>query len=60
MDIPSKKKIFLAVLGLAIIFVASFAPSTYSVFASTQNSTTEPQTQGMATNATNIVLVHDA
>jgi pimeloyl-ACP methyl ester carboxylesterase len=53
---------FLVLLGLNIMLVASFALPTYSGFASPENKTlTQSQViQGVATNATNIVLVHGA
>jgi pimeloyl-ACP methyl ester carboxylesterase len=51
---------FLGLLCLSITFLLGFMSPTYSGFASPENNTLmQPQgVQGMATNATNIVLVH--
>jgi pimeloyl-ACP methyl ester carboxylesterase len=51
---------FLGLLCLSITLLLGFSSSTYSGFASPENKTLmQPQgVQGMATNATNIVLVH--
>ena len=51
---------FLGLLCLSITLLLGFTSTTYSGFASPENKTLmQPQgVQGMATNATNIVLVH--
>jgi len=51
---------FLGLLCLSITLLLGFMSPTYSGFASPENKTLmQPQgVQGMATNATNIVLVH--
>ena len=51
---------FLGLLCLSITLLLGFSSPTYSGFASPENKTLmQPQeVQGMATNATNIVLVH--
>ena len=60
MQMENKKVKFFSLLCLSAILLTSLTISTYSGFASAQNNTLmQPQgTQGMSTNATNIVLVH--
>src|SRR4249920_4179379 len=56
----SKKITFFGLLFLNVTILVSFTSPTYSAFARPENKTLmQPQgVQGMATNATNIVLVH--
>src|ERR671911_622651 len=60
MQIENKKVKFFGLLSLGGILLVSLMISTHSGFASAQNNTLmQPQgTQGMSTNATNVVLVH--
>jgi pimeloyl-ACP methyl ester carboxylesterase len=60
MEKNSKKTRFFSLLCLSVTLLVPFMSPTYSAFATPENKTLmQPQrVQGMATNATNIVLVH--
>ena len=60
MEKNSKKTKFFSLLCLSVTLLVPFMSPTYSAFATPENKTLmQPQrVQGMATNATNIVLVH--
>jgi pimeloyl-ACP methyl ester carboxylesterase len=60
MEKNSKKIKFFSLLCLSVTLLVPFMSPTYSAFATPENKTLmQPQgVQGMATNATNIVLVH--